>query len=67
MQFRGGKTPVLYLNSQPGETVKGRRRMIDRMEALITPVSGSLTAELTDVRSWVDAPLLLREPEPVRD
>ncbi len=34
VQFRGGKTPVLYLNSQPGETVKSRRRMIHRIEAL---------------------------------
>jgi hypothetical protein len=34
VQFRGGKTPVLYLNSQPGETVEGRRRMIHRMGQL---------------------------------
>ena len=34
VQFRGGKTPVLYLNSQPGETVEARRRMIGRIEAL---------------------------------
>ena len=34
VQFRGGKTPVLYLNSQPGESVDARRRMIDRMESL---------------------------------
>ncbi len=34
VQFRGGKTPVLYLNSQPGESVEARRRMIDRMESL---------------------------------
>ena len=34
VQFRGGKTPVLYLNSQPGETVEGRKRMIGRIEEL---------------------------------
>ena len=34
VQFRGGKTPVLYLNSQPGETVDARRRMITRIESL---------------------------------
>ena len=34
VQFRGGKTPVLYLNSQPGESVEARRRMINRIEAL---------------------------------
>jgi uncharacterized protein (DUF1501 family) len=34
VQFRGGKTPVLYLNSQPGESVASRRRMIHRIEAL---------------------------------
>jgi uncharacterized protein (DUF1501 family) len=34
VQFRGGKTPVLYLNSQPGETVESRRRMVGRIEAL---------------------------------
>ncbi len=34
VQFRGGKTPVLYLNSQSGESVDARRRMIDRMESL---------------------------------
>jgi hypothetical protein len=34
VQFRGGMTPVLYLNSQPGETVEARRRMIGRIEAL---------------------------------
>jgi hypothetical protein len=34
VQLRGGKTPVLYLNSQPGESVEARRRMIERMEAL---------------------------------
>ena len=34
VQFRGGKTPVLYLNSQPGETIESRRRMNTRMEAL---------------------------------
>ena len=34
VQFRGGKTPVLYLNSQPGESVEARRRMVNRMEAL---------------------------------
>ena len=34
VQFRGGKTPVLYLNSQPGESVDSRRRMINRIEAL---------------------------------
>ena len=34
VQFSGGKTPVLYLNSQPGETIEGRRRMIGRIEAL---------------------------------
>ncbi|MFT4639946.1 MAG: hypothetical protein ACI8T1_003271 [Verrucomicrobiales bacterium] len=34
VQFRGGKTPVLYLNSQPGESVEGRRRMIERMGVL---------------------------------
>jgi uncharacterized protein (DUF1501 family) len=34
VQLRGGKTPVLYLNSQPGETVDSRRRMVDRIEAL---------------------------------
>ena len=28
---------------------------IDRMEALITPVAGSLTTELAQVRTWVDA------------
>ena len=30
----GGKTPVLYLNSQPGESVAARKRMIERMESL---------------------------------
>ena len=34
VQLRGGKTPVLYLNSQPGETVEGRKRMIGRIEEL---------------------------------
>lgn len=34
VQFRGGSNPVLYLNSQPGETVQARRRMIKRIEAL---------------------------------
>ena len=34
VQFRGGKTPVLYLNSQPGESVEARRRMVNRMESL---------------------------------
>jgi hypothetical protein len=34
VHFRGGNTPVLYLNSQPGETVEARRRMINRMETL---------------------------------
>ncbi len=34
VQFRGGKNPVLYLNSQPGESVEARRRMIQRMETL---------------------------------
>jgi len=34
VQFRGGKTPVLYLNSQPGETATARKRMISRIEAL---------------------------------
>lgn len=34
VQFRGGSNPVLYLNSQPGETVQARRRMIKRMESL---------------------------------
>ena len=34
VQFRGGKTPVLYLNSQTGETVTARKRMISRIEAL---------------------------------
>ena len=34
VQLRGGKTPVLYLNSQPGESVDSRRRMIQRMQAL---------------------------------
>jgi hypothetical protein len=34
VQFRGGKTPVLYLNSQPGETVESRKRMIGRIGAL---------------------------------
>jgi hypothetical protein len=34
VQFRGGKTPVLYLNSQPGESVESRRRMTNRIEAL---------------------------------
>jgi uncharacterized protein (DUF1501 family) len=34
VQLRGGKTPVLYLNSQPGETVESRKRMIGRIGAL---------------------------------
>jgi uncharacterized protein (DUF1501 family) len=34
VQLRGGKTPVLYLNSQPGESVAARKRMIERMESL---------------------------------
>jgi hypothetical protein len=34
VQFRGGKTPVLYLNSQAGGTVEARRRMIGRIESL---------------------------------
>lgn len=34
VQFRGGPTPVLYLNSQPGESTEARRRMINRMEQL---------------------------------
>jgi hypothetical protein len=34
VQFRGGKNPVLYLNSQPGESVSSRRRMINRIEQL---------------------------------
>ncbi len=28
---------------------------IDRMEALITPITGSLTSQLTPIRTWVDA------------
>jgi hypothetical protein len=31
VQFRGGSTPILYLNSQPGESVEARRRMINRI------------------------------------
>ncbi|MFP6874645.1 MAG: DUF1501 domain-containing protein [Verrucomicrobiales bacterium] len=31
VQLRGGKAPVLYLNSQPGESVDSRRRMIGRI------------------------------------
>jgi len=34
VELRGGKAPVLYLNSQPGETVSARKRMIARIEAL---------------------------------
>jgi hypothetical protein len=34
VQFRGGSTPILYLNSQPGESVEARRRMINRIEQL---------------------------------
>lgn len=34
VQLRGGKAPVLYLNSQPGESVESRRRMIGRIGAL---------------------------------
>lgn len=34
VQLRGGKTPVLYLNSQPGESIQSRRRMIGRIGEL---------------------------------
>ena len=34
VQLRGGKAPVLYLNSQPGESVESRRRMIGRIGEL---------------------------------
>ena len=34
VHMRGGETPVLYLNSQPGESIESRKRMIGRIKAL---------------------------------
>jgi hypothetical protein len=36
---------------------------IDRMEALITPITGSLTTELNELRTWVDAHRALVQAE----